>query len=143
MLTIGQLAARSGLATSALRFYEAEGLVHAVRTAGNQRRYPRVELRRVAFIRAAQQVGLSLEEIRSALSTLPERRNPTKADWQRLSQTWRRRLDEQIAALEGLRDQLTSCIGCGCLSLKTCALSNPGDIVATRGPGAQLLKGRL
>jgi MerR family redox-sensitive transcriptional activator SoxR len=140
MLTIGQLSARSGVATSALRFYESEGLIHAERTTGNQRRYPRVELRRVAFVRAAQQVGLSLEEIHTALRTLPARRSPTKADWERLSRSWRSRLDEQISALEGLRDRLTSCIGCGCLSLRTCALSNPGDVVAARGAGAQLLK---
>jgi MerR family transcriptional regulator, redox-sensitive transcriptional activator SoxR len=142
MLTIGQLSARSGVATSALRFYESEGLIHAERTSGNQRRYPRVELRRVAFVRAAQQVGLSLEEIHTALSTLPARRSPTKADWERLSRSWRSRLDEQISALEELRDRLTSCIGCGCLSLRTCALSNPGDVVAARGPGARLLNAR-
>ncbi len=138
-LTIGQLATRSGVATSALRYYESEGLLHSERTAGNQRRYARVELRRVAFIRAAQQVGLSLEEIRTALGSLPAERTPTKADWERLSRSWRTRLDEQIAALEGLRDRLSSCIGCGCLSLKTCALSNPGDVMAARGAGAQLL----
>jgi MerR family redox-sensitive transcriptional activator SoxR len=138
-LTIGQLATRSGVATSALRYYESEGLLHAERTAGNQRRYPRVELRRVAFIRAAQQVGLSLDEIRTALASLPAERTPTKADWERLSRSWRARLDEQIDALQGLRDRLSSCIGCGCLSLKTCALSNPGDVMAARGAGAQLL----
>ena len=140
LLTIGQLADRSGVAPSALRFYEAEGLIHSRRTAGNQRRYPRAELRRVAFVRAAQHVGLSLREIRAALGTLPAERTPTKADWARLSGTWRARLDEQIAELEGLRDRLTSCIGCGCLSLRTCALSNPGDVVAQRGAGAQLLR---
>jgi MerR family transcriptional regulator, redox-sensitive transcriptional activator SoxR len=138
-LTIGQLATRSGVATSALRYYESEGLLHSERTAGNQRRYARVELRRVAFVRAAQQVGLSLDEIRTALGSLPAGRTPTKADWERLSRSWRTRLDEQIAALEGLRDRLSSCIGCGCLSLKTCALSNPGDVMAARGAGAQLL----
>lgn len=139
MLTIGQLAGRSGVATSALRYYETAGLLEAERTAGNQRRYPRAELRRVAFIRAAQQVGLSLEEIRAALGSLPAGRTPTKADWQQLSRSWRARLDEQIHALEGLRDRLTSCIGCGCLSLRTCGLSNPGDVVATQGSGARLL----
>lgn len=139
MITIGQLAERSGVATSALRFYESEGLIHAERTAGNQRRFARATLRRVAFIRAAQQVGLSLDEIRGALATLPEARTPTKGDWERLSGTWRSRLDEQIAALEGLRDRLTSCIGCGCLSLRHCRLSNPGDVLATDGPGAHLL----
>ena len=140
MLTIGQLAERSGVATSALRFYESEGLIHAQRTTGNQRRYPRVELRRVAFIRAAQQFGLSLEEIQAALGALPQERTPTKADWERLSRTWRTRIDDQIQALEDLRDKLTSCIGCGCLSLRRCALSNPRDVVAAQGPGAYYLR---
>ena len=139
-LTIGQLSARSGVATSALRFYESVGLIRSQRTAGNQRRYPRVELRRVAFVRAAQQVGLSLDEIRDALGGLPRERTPTKADWERLSRSWRARLDEQIAGLEALRDRLTSCIGCGCLSLRRCQLSNPGDRVAAWGPGAQFLR---
>ena len=139
MLTIGQLSERSGVATSALRFYEAQGLIHSQRTAGNQRRYPRVELRRVAFVRAAQQVGLSLEEIEAALGTLPQARTPTKSDWERLSRTWRSRIDDQIRSLEDLRDKLTSCIGCGCLSLRRCALSNPGDVVASLGPGARYL----
>lgn len=140
MLTIGQLSMRSGVATSALRFYESMGLIRAERTAGNQRRYPRVELRRVAFVRAAQQVGLSLDEIRDALGGLPRERTPTKADWEHLSRSWRARLDEQIAGLEALRDRLTSCIGCGCLSLRRCQLSNPGDRVAAWGPGAQFLR---
>jgi MerR family redox-sensitive transcriptional activator SoxR len=135
-LTIGELSERSGVATSALRFYEARGLIHSRRTAGNQRRYPQPELRRVAFIRAAQQVGLSLEEIADALATLPEARTPTKADWARLSRSWRTRLDEQIERIERLRDRLDGCIGCGCLSLRTCALNNPGDEAAARGPGA-------
>jgi MerR family transcriptional regulator, redox-sensitive transcriptional activator SoxR len=139
MLSIGQLAERSGLSTSALRYYESEGLIHARRTAGNQRRYPRVELRRVAFIRAAQQVGLSLEEIRAALATLPQERTPNKADWERLSRSWRSRIDDQIRALHELQDKLTSCIGCGCLSLRRCALSNPRDVVAAQGPGARFL----
>jgi MerR family transcriptional regulator, redox-sensitive transcriptional activator SoxR len=138
-ITIGQLAERSGVATSALRFYEANALIHSERTAGNQRRYARGELRRVAFIRAAQQVGLSLEEIQTALATLPQERTPSKADWTRLSRSWRPRIDAEIAALEALRDRLTSCIGCGCLSLRRCALSNPGDVVAARGPGARHL----
>lgn len=140
MLTIGQLSARSGVAPSALRFYESVGLIHSERTAGNQRRYPRVELRRVAFVRAAQQVGLSLDEIHDALGRLPQGRTPTKADWEKLSHSWRRRLDDQIAALEALRDRLTSCIGCGCLSLRRCQLSNPGDRVAAWGPGARFLR---
>jgi MerR family redox-sensitive transcriptional activator SoxR len=138
-LTIGEVAHRAGIAHSALRYYEREGLVSAVRTAGGQRRYARHVLRRLAFVRAAQNVGLSLEEIRTALATLPEARTPTKADWERLSRAWRTRLDEQIQGLIALRDGLTSCIGCGCLSLRRCALSNPGDAVAAAGPGARYL----
>ncbi|MDC0711913.1 redox-sensitive transcriptional activator SoxR [Stigmatella sp. ncwal1] len=141
MVTIGELAARSGMATSALRFYEKEGLIHAERTGGNQRRFPRSELRRVSFIRAAQQVGLTLEEIREALASLPGSRTPTQADWEKLSRTWRHRLDERIAQLERLRDKLTSCIGCGCLSLKKCHLYNPDDQAALGGPGARYLLG--
>lgn len=139
-LTIGQLAERAGVATSAIRFYESQGLVHSVRTGGNQRRYEQSTLRRIAFIRTAQRVGLRLDEIGGALATLPENRTPTKADWTRLSRAWRPRLDEQIERLERLRDKLDSCIGCGCLSLRTCALSNPGDEVAPRGPGAVFLE---
>ncbi|MGZ4457155.1 MAG: redox-sensitive transcriptional activator SoxR [Nocardioides sp.] len=138
-LTIGHLAERAGVATSAIRFYEARGLVTSVRTTGNQRRYDQATLRRVAFIRTAQRVGLSLDEVADALATLPAGRTPTKADWSRLSRTWRPRLDEQIARLEALRDRLDGCIGCGCLSLKSCALTNPDDEVAARGPGAVLL----
>lgn len=141
-LTIGELSARSGLATSALRFYEAEGLIGATRTAGGQRRYDRATLRRVGFVRAAQQVGLSLEEIRSALAELPDGRTPTKADWARLSRGWRPMLDARIAELEALRDRLTSCIGCGCLSLRRCSLYNPDDVAAVRGDaGARYLLG--
>lgn len=138
-LTIGHLAERAGVAPSAIRFYESKGLISSVRTAGNQRRYEQSTLRRVAFIRTAQQVGLSLEEIGAALDTLPDSRTPTRADWQRLSRAWRSRLDEQIARIEALRDRLDGCIGCGCLSLKTCALNNPGDAVAAQGPGPVLL----
>jgi MerR family redox-sensitive transcriptional activator SoxR len=141
-LTIGQLAQRAGVATSAIRFYESRGLVHSRRTAGNQRRYEQSELRRVAFIRTAQRVGLSLDEIAEALATLPEGRTPTKADWARLSRAWRPRLDEQIERIERLRDKLDGCIGCGCLSLKNCALNNPDDEVAGRGPGAVFLEPR-
>jgi len=140
MLSIGELSQRSGVATSALRYYEAQGLIRSERSAGNQRRYERATLRRVAFIRSAQRVGLTLEEIAEALSTLPEGRNPTRADWASLSREWRPRVDEQIARLERLRDKLDSCIGCGCLSLKTCALSNPDDEVAARGPGPVFLE---
>jgi MerR family redox-sensitive transcriptional activator SoxR len=138
-LTIGELATRSGVATSALRYYERLGLIRAGRSGGNQRRYERSELRRVAFIRIAAQVGIPLEDIKSALDGLPDARTPTRADWARLSATWRRRLDERIRLLEGLRDNLTSCIGCGCLSLKTCALANPQDIAAGTGSGPRYL----
>lgn len=141
LLTIGEVASRAGIAPSALRFYEAEGLVHSERTAGNQRRYHRSELRRIAFIRVAQRVGLSLEEIGDALGSLPASRAPTEKEWARLSQAWRPRLDAQIAVLEGLRDQLDSCIGCGCLSFKVCRLYNPGDVASTHGAGPRYLLG--
>ena len=140
-LTIGELSERSGIATSAIRYYEDRGLVSARRTTGNQRRYERPTLRRLAFIRTAQRVGLSLEEIEQALATLPSNRTPTKSDWSRLSRSWRPRLDAQISQLERLRDTLDSCIGCGCLSLQRCNLSNPGDLVASRGPGPVFLDG--
>lgn len=139
-LTIGQLAARSGVAPSALRFYEERGLIASERTTGNQRRYPQSTLRRVAFVRTAQRVGLTLEEIGEALSELPDLRTPTRADWHRISNAWRPRLDDQIRRIELLRDRLDGCIGCGCLSLRTCALTNPGDVVAARGPGPVLLE---
>lgn len=138
-LTIGELAARSGVAPSALRYYEQFGLIRADRTGGNQRRYERSELRRVAFIRTAQQIGVPLEEIRAALDDLPAARTPTKADWARLSRRWRARLDDRIALLTRLRDDLTSCIGCGCLSLQSCTLNNSGDRLAAAGPGPRLL----
>lgn len=138
-LTIGALSERTGVAPSALRYYEDEGLISATRTPGGQRRYQRETLRRVAFIRVAQQVGLSLEEIRQALSSLPRNRTPDQDDWQRLSSSWRPRLDAQISLLEALRDNLDGCIGCGCLSLQSCRLLNPGDIAAEQGPGPQWL----
>jgi MerR family redox-sensitive transcriptional activator SoxR len=138
-LTIGQLADRAGVATSAIRFYESRGLIRSVRTTGNQRRFEQATLRRIAFIRTAQRVGLSLEEVAGALATLPENRTPTKADWSRLSRAWRPRIEQQIERLERLRDKLDGCIGCGCLSLRTCALNNPDDEVAVRGPGAVFL----
>jgi len=138
-LTIGALSERTGVAPSALRYYEAEGLLHPTRTAGGQRRYRRDAIRRVSFVRIAQQVGLSLEEIREALSSLPEGRTPTKADWEQLSASWRPRLDARIAVLERLRDGLHHCIGCGCLSLAVCHLVNPGDVLADRGPGPHYL----
>jgi MerR family redox-sensitive transcriptional activator SoxR len=141
-ITIGELSERSGVAASAIRYYEELGLVRSRRTPGNQRRYDRAMLRRLAFIRTAQRVGLSLEEIEAALTSLPSNRTPTKADWTRLSRSWRPRIDAQIRQLERLRDTLDSCIGCGCLSLRRCALSNPDDDVAGRGPGAVFLEGR-
>ncbi len=140
-LAIGDFAARSGVAPSALRYYEKQGLLRSRRTGGGQRRYARAELRRLAFVRIAQRVGLSLDEIKNALSTLPDERTPTKADWERLSRRWQDRLDEQIALLERLRDNLTGCIGCGCLSLRRCALSNPDDTMASKGPGPRYLLG--
>jgi MerR family redox-sensitive transcriptional activator SoxR len=143
LLTVGEIAARSGFAPSALRFYETQGLLHSTRTSGGQRRYQRTELRRLAFIRAARNIGLSLEEIASALSSLPQGRAPNRADWTRLSRSWRSRLDEQIAALERLRSGLDSCIGCGCLSLRRCAISNAGDVAAIAGPGANFLPSAL
>ncbi len=143
LLTVGEVAERSGFATSALRFYEREGLITATRTSGNQRRYERQVLRRLAFIRAARNVGLTLDEVRAGLDTLPDGRTPTKADWTRLSRAWRHRLDDQIAALTKLRDGLDSCIGCGCLSLRRCAIANPSDEAATDGPGASFLPAPL
>ena len=140
-LTIGQVAARSGVAPSALRFYEAEGLLFSERSDGGQRRYEREVLRRVAFIRVAQRVGLTLEEIRESLAALPEERTPTARDWAKLSRSWRPRLDQQIALLVALRDELTSCIGCGCLSLQNCALYNPDDAAAALGTGPRYLLG--
>lgn len=134
-LTIGELSERSGVATSALRFYEAEGLIHATRSPGGQRRYTRDTLRRVSFVRVAQQVGLTLEEIRSALASLPDRRTPNEKDWEKLSRSWRPRIDDQIRMMERLRDRLDGCIGCGCLSLKHCKLMNPDDLASERGPG--------
>jgi MerR family redox-sensitive transcriptional activator SoxR len=134
-LTIGELSQRSGLAPSALRYYERLGLIRSTRTGGNQRRYERSELRRVAFIRIAGQVGVPLEEIRAALASLPDERTPTRTDWARLSRAWRGRLDERIGLLERLRDRLDGCIGCGCLSMRQCSLYNPDDVLATRGPG--------
>ena len=139
-MTIGQLARRSGVAASALRFYEAEGLIAGTRSAGGHRQYPRHALRRVAFIRAAQTVGLSLPQIKAALATLPDARTPTKSDWARLSAGWAPLLDARIAALQQLRERLTGCIGCGCLSLKACALYNPQDEVAASGSGPRLLR---
>ena len=143
LLTVGELSERSGFAPSALRYYEREGLIAARRTSGGQRRYERGVLRRLAFVRAARHVGLTLDEIRDALATLPDARTPTKADWTRISRSWRSRLDDEIAALVALRDGLDSCIGCGCLSLRRCQMSNPADVAAIAGPGAVYLPHRL
>ncbi len=140
-LPIGDFARRAGVAASALRFYEAQGLLGSQRSAGGRRQYLRSELRRVAFVRTAQAVGLTLEQIKAALAALPDGRTPTQADWQRLSRGWQPLLDARIAALTRLRDQLASCIGCGCLSLSRCALYNPADAAAARGAGARYLLG--
>ena len=141
LLTIGETARRAGLATSALRFYEAEGLIESERTEGNQRRYRRSELRRIALIKAAQTFGLSLTQIREALSSLPEGRVPSRKDWERLSRSWRGLLDERIESLQRLRDEVSSCIGCGCLSLESCGLYNQGDRARVLGAGPRYLYG--
>ncbi|ALC30742.1 MULTISPECIES: redox-sensitive transcriptional activator SoxR [Streptomyces] len=141
-LSVGQLSARSGAAVSALHFYESKGLISSRRTSGNQRRYSRDALRRVAFVRAAQRVGIPLATIRDALASLPEERTPNRDDWARLSETWRQELDERIKQLHRLRDHLTDCIGCGCLSLETCVLSNPDDISGERITGSRLMPER-
>ncbi len=141
-LTIGEVARRSGVPQTALRFYEDRGLITTSRTSGNQRRYERAVLRRLAFIRAAQRVGLSLEQISEALDTLPHEHAPTKADWARLSRRWRDELDARIDGLQRLRDRLTGCIGCGCLSLRACSLHNPDDALAAQGPGSPVLQPR-
>jgi MerR family redox-sensitive transcriptional activator SoxR len=143
LLTVGEIARRSGFAESAVRYYERLGLIVATRTTGNQRRFERNMLRRLAFIRAARNVGLSLSEVAEALESLPAGRTPTRADWTRLSRSWRQRLDDQIDALTALRDGLDSCIGCGCLSLQRCAISNPGDAARAGGPGAAYLPAGL
>ena len=142
-LTIGEMASRSGVRASALRYYEERGLISSERTAGGQRRYARETLRRVAVIRAAQVLGLTLEEIREALQLLPRARTPDHGDWERLSRTWRGALDGRIAELEALRDKLSWCIGCGCLSLERCGLFNPGDRAASAGAGAPYLFGKV
>jgi len=138
-LTVGQVAGRSGIAVSALHFYEVEGLISSRRTTGNQRRYPREILRRVAFIRASQGVGIPLRRIKDALDLLPENRTPTRRDWERLSTAWRDDLNDRITQLEHLRDRLTGCIGCGCLSLQGCKLINPYDVLGDQGPGPRNL----
>jgi MerR family redox-sensitive transcriptional activator SoxR len=139
-LSVGEMAARSGVRVSTLHFYEAEGLIHSRRNAGNQRRYPREVLRRIAVIKAAQRTGIPLAQIREALNALPNRRTPTPEDWHTLSASWRAELDERIAHLIRLRDKLEGCIGCGCLSMESCPLRNPWDKLAEEGPGARLLE---
>lgn len=139
-LTIGELADRSGVAPSALRFYEAEGLICARRTDGNQRRYERATLRRVALIQAGRAAGVPLARIGAALATLPAHRTPTRRDWERLSRGWGEDLDERIATLVAIRDRLTTCIGCGCLSIDRCSLLNPDDEAGALGSGAHYLE---
>ena len=143
LLSVGEVARRSGFAESAVRYYEGLGLLAATRTSGGQRRFARSTLRRLAFIRAARNIGLSLDEVSAALASLPAQRTPTRSDWAKLSRGWRRRLDDQIQALEALRDGLDSCIGCGCLSLDRCTISNPADSARADGPGAAYLPRRL
>ena len=138
-LSVGQVSERSGVAVSALHFYESQGLISSHRTTGNQRRYPREILRRVAFIRASQGVGIPLRRIKAALDLLPENRTPTRKDWERLSTAWRDDLNHHISQLEHLRDRLTGCIGCGCLSLQGCKLINPDDVLGRQGSGARNL----
>ena len=139
-LTIGELSARSGVAPSALRFYEKRGLIRADRTDGNQRRFPRRTLRRIALIRAGRVAGIPLERIRQALDSLPTERPPTRRDWERLSKAWRADIEERISLLEALRDRLSTCIGCGCLSIDRCTLLNPDDEAAAFGAGAHYLR---
>lgn len=138
-LTVGEVAERSGVAVSAIHFYESKGLIHSIRSSGNQRRFARAELRRIAVIKVAQRAGISLREIRDALETLPSGRSISARDWTRLSKRWRDDLDARIERLSALRDQLGDCIGCGCLSLSSCPMRNPGDVLAEEGPGPRLL----
>jgi MerR family redox-sensitive transcriptional activator SoxR len=139
-LTIGELSARSGVAPSALRFYEAQGLISARRSPGNQRRYDRAVLRRIALVQAGRAAGIPLQQIHMALETVPSDRTPTRRDWQRLSRGWRAEIDHRIAMLEALRSRLTTCIGCGCLSIDRCSLLNPNDEAAALGAGAHYLQ---
>jgi MerR family transcriptional regulator, redox-sensitive transcriptional activator SoxR len=139
-LTVGEAAARSGVPVSTLHFYESKGLIRSVRNAGNHRRFPRAELRRIAVIRVAQRAGISLEEIKEELSTLPANRPLSARDWTRLSARWKNSLDKRIERLEALRDQLGDCIGCGCLSIESCPMRNPNDRLAKKGPGPRLIE---
>ncbi|MBV9402437.1 MAG: redox-sensitive transcriptional activator SoxR [Candidatus Eremiobacteraeota bacterium] len=140
LLTIGEVAERSGVPVSTLHFYEAKGLISSSRSVGNQRRFDRAELRRIAVVRVAQRAGISLSEIREALATLPAKRTISAKDWSRMSNRWKRDLDGRIERLVALRDQLGDCIGCGCLSLDSCPLRNPMDVLSTEGPGPRLLE---
>lgn len=140
LLTVGEVARRSGVAVSALRYYETVGLIKSRRSEGNHRLYPRSVLRRIAVIKVAQRTGLSLQEIREGLAELPDWRTPTRADWMKMSQAWKAELEERIARLMRLRDQLEQCIGCGCLSLSDCPLRNPNDHLGEEGPGPRLLE---
>ncbi len=141
-ITIGELSARSGVAASALRYYEERGLIRSLRTSSGHRRYPRHVLRRIAFVVFAQKVGLTLDEIGAELDQLPENRAPRRDDWAKLSRSWRAHIDARIAELERLKEGLTECIGCGCLSMQRCRLANPGDRAARFGPGPRLLAGK-
>ncbi len=141
LMAIGDLARRTGLSVSAIRFYEGRGLVSALRSRGGQRRFLRSDIRRLSFIRIAQQLGFSIEDIAAQLAALPQGRTPTKADWARISRSFRRVLDERMRMIERMRERLDGCIGCGCLSLRTCALYNPDDRLRAQGPGARLLLG--
>lgn len=140
LLTVGEVAGRSGLAVSALHFYEAKGLISSIRSSGNQRRFGRDVLRRLGIIKVAQRVGIPLAEIQAAFDSLPHGRTPTAADWERLSALWKDDLDARINRLTALRDRLTDCIGCGCLSVESCPLRNPYDRLANDGPGPRLLE---
>ncbi|HEX7030639.1 MAG TPA: redox-sensitive transcriptional activator SoxR [Gammaproteobacteria bacterium] len=141
-ITIGELSARSGVAASALRYYEERGLIRSLRTSSGHRRYPRHVLRRIAFVVFAQKVGLTLDEIGAELDKLPENRAPRRDDWAKLSRSWRAHIDARITELERLKEGLTECIGCGCLSMQRCRLANPGDRAARFGPGPRLLAGK-
>ncbi len=142
-LTIGQLAGRTGLAVSAIRFYETQGLVHPIRNSGGQRRFSHSDIRRLSFVRIAQQLGVSIEQIRLRMQALPDERTPTKKDWEKISRSFRKELDRRIEALAALRDNLDGCIGCGCLSLRTCRLYNPDDQAAQWGCGPRYLMGDI
>jgi MerR family transcriptional regulator, redox-sensitive transcriptional activator SoxR len=139
LLSIGELSRRSGIAVSALRFYEDQGLIASVRTAGNQRRFPRHTLRRVSLINVAKRIGMPLAEVKESFGSLPADAVPTREDWQRASQTWREVLEERRRSLDRLIDELTGCIGCGCLSMRACTLLNPGDVLGATGSGPRRL----